>query len=199
MGHGITAILLGGNIEQLLIFSNGSGLLQPSGSIMFGNVGIALVSAGGLLAPPLFGAWFIISSRNYKDSHYTLIFLGLILIGSVMFWVRSTFGVVAVILWALAILWLCFNTSKLVQGFCVQFLGVQAGISSFHQIDYMFMNEAVVNGERFTSDTGQIAKQLFLPHWFWAFVIIAITFWLLYTSFRIAYKDEIPKTITEKK
>ncbi|MBF2056211.1 MAG: hypothetical protein IGQ45_03085 [Cyanobacterium sp. T60_A2020_053] len=25
-------------------------------------------------------------------------------------------------------------------------------------------------------DTGQIAKQLFLPHWFWAMVIMAINF-----------------------
>ena len=190
MGHGLTAILLGGNFNKLMIFSNGSGLAQHSGGLWLGRVGRALVSAGGLLAPPLFGAWFILSSRKYKSSHYTLMFLGLIILTSVLLWVRSIFGIFSMILWGMAILWLSFKTSKEIQGFCVQFLGVQAGISSFHQINYMLMNEAVINGRRLTSDTGQIAKQLFLPHWFWASLIIAITAWLLYTSFRIAYKDE---------
>ena len=190
MGHGLTAILLGGNFNKLMIFSNGSGLAQHSGGLWLGRVGRALVSAGGLLAPPLFGAWFILSSRKYKSSHYTLMFLGLIILTSVLLWVRSIFGIFSMILWGMAILWLSFKTSKEIQGFCVQFLGVQAGISSFHQINYMLMNEAVINGRRLTSDTGQIAKQLFLPHWFWASLIIAITAWLLYTSFRIAYKED---------
>jgi hypothetical protein len=53
----------------------------------------------------------------------------------------------------------------------------------------MFMNKGVINGEQFVSDTGQIAQQLFLPHWFWAFLIIAITFGLLYSAFCIAYAD----------
>lgn len=192
MGHGVTAMLLGGNFEKLLVYSNGSGLAYHSGSLFFGRFGRALVSAGGLLAPPIVGAWFIISSRNYKHSHYTLMALGSVLLLSVLLWVRSIFGVVAMILWGLGILWVSLNTSKQVQGFAVQFLGVQASISSFHQIDYMFMNKAVIDGQQFVSDTGQIAQQLFLPHWFWAFLIIAITFWLLYSAFRIAYADNEP-------
>jgi hypothetical protein len=52
------------------------------------------------------------------------------------------------------------------------------------------MNKAVIDGQQMVSDTGQIAQQLFLPHWFWAFLIIAITFGLLYFSFRIAYLDD---------
>jgi hypothetical protein len=190
MGHGLTAMLLGGNFEKLLIYSNGSGLAYPSGNIWFGRLGLALISAGGLLAPPIVGSWLIISSRNYKGSHYTLMFLGSILLLSVLFWVRSIFGIVAIIFWGLGILWVSLNTSKEIQGFAVQFLGVQASISSFHQINYMFMNKGVINGQQFVSDTGQIAQQLFLPHWFWAFLIIAITFGLLYCAFHIAYADK---------
>jgi len=52
------------------------------------------------------------------------------------------------------------------------------------------MNKAVISGQQMVSDTGQIAQQLFLPHWFWAFLIIAITFWLLYSAFCIAYADK---------
>jgi len=190
MGHGLTAMLLGGNFEKLLVYSNGSGVAYHSGSLFLDRFGRALVSAGGLLAPPIVGAWFIISSRNYKHSHYTLMVLGSVLLLSVLLWVRSIFGIVAMILWGLGILWVSLNTSKQIQGFAVQFLGVQASISSFHQIDYMFMNKAVIDGQQMVSDTGQIAQQLFLPHWFWAFVIIAITFSLLYSAFSIAYADK---------
>jgi hypothetical protein len=189
MGHGLTAMLLGGKFEKLLVYSNGSGLAYHSGSLFLGRFGRALISAGGLLGPPIVGAWFIISSRNYKHSHYTLMFLGSVLLLSVILWVRSIFGIFAMSLWGIAILWLSLKESTKIQGFAVQFLGVQASISSFHQIDYMFMNKAVIDGQQMVSDTGQIAQQLFLPHWFWAFLIIAITFGLLYSAFCIAYLD----------
>ena len=189
MGHGLTAILLGGNFEKLIINSNGSGVAFHSGSLFLGRIGRALVSAGGLLGPAIAGCLFILSSRRFKTSHYTLMFLGCFLIVSVVLWVRSAFGIVAMLLWGLAIVALSYKAPKELQGFAIQFLGVQASISCYHQIDYLFMNQAVVGGRLMTSDTGQIAKQLFLPHWFWGILIIIISLFLLYQSIVITYKD----------
>ncbi|BAQ65817.1 M50 family metallopeptidase [Geminocystis sp. NIES-3709] len=190
MGHGLTAMLLGGNFQKLVLFSNGSGVAYHSGHLFLGRIGRALVSAGGLLGPAIAGSLFIISSRRYKTAHYTLMFLGCFLLISVLLWVRSFFGIIAITLWGLGIIYLSYKTDKEVQGFAIQFLGVQAIISCYHQIGYLFMNNAVINGRYMTSDTGQIAKQLFLPHWFWAILIIIATILLLFYSLRIAYFDE---------
>ncbi|MEW6280763.1 MAG: M50 family metallopeptidase, partial [Candidatus Eremiobacterota bacterium] len=50
MGHGLTAIAVGGKIESLSLFADGSGLARST--FPEGWWREALVSAGGLLGPP---------------------------------------------------------------------------------------------------------------------------------------------------
>ncbi|MFW6358640.1 MAG: M50 family metallopeptidase [Chroococcales cyanobacterium] len=191
MGHGLTAIAFGGDFERLVLFSNGSGVAYHSGSLFLGRIGRAMVAAGGPLGPAIAGSFFIISSRRYKEAHFCLIFLGCLLIASVLLWVRSLFGIVAILLWGLTILAIALKAPQWLQGWTIQFLGVQACISIYHSIDYLLMNQASIGGRIRISDTGQIAKQLFLPHWFWASLIIALSIYLLWKSIAIAY--QLPK------
>ncbi len=189
MGHGLTALLLGGNFHKLVIFPNGSGFAVHSGALFLGRVGRALVAAGGPLGPAFAGGLFIISSRRYKNAQICLIFLGSLLLLSVLLWVRSLFGIVAISLWGAGVLFIGLKTPRWVQGWAIQFLGVQAIISTYHQRGYLFMNKAVVGGRMIVSDTGQIAQALFLPHWFWACLIILICVLIFVQSLRIAYRD----------
>ena len=187
MGHGLTAMLLGGNFEKLLIFPNGSGVASNSGSLFLGRIGRALVAAGGPMGPAIVGAGLILSSRRHQNAHYTLMFLGCFLILSVLFWIRSVFGIIAISLWGLTLIWMSLKTNPWWQVWMIQFMGVQAIVSVYHQVDYLFMNQVIIGGQQMFSDTGQIARQLFLPHWFWAILIIIISFWLLVQSLRMAY------------
>src|SRR3954466_10910398 len=56
MGHGVTALVLGGRFTELRIFSNASGWAAASASAGWRD---AMVAAGGLLAPPFVGAVMI--------------------------------------------------------------------------------------------------------------------------------------------
>lgn len=188
MGHGLTAILLGGNFHKLLIYPNGNGIAQHSGSLFLGPIGRALVAAGGLMGPPIAGAAFIVASRRFKTAHYSLMFLGGILLLSVLLWVRSSFGLVAISLLGITILAIALKTPNWLQGFVIQLLGVQACINTFHQLDYMFTRSATIGGRQMLSDTGQIAKQLLLPYWFWGGLIAAASLILLVQSLRMAYR-----------
>jgi hypothetical protein len=188
MGHGLTAILLGGNFQKLLIYSNGSGIAQHSGSVFMGRIGRALVAAGGLMGPPIAGAAFIVASRRFKTAHYSLMFLGVMLLLSVLLWVRSSFGLAAISILGILILGIAMKSPRWLQGFAIQFLGVQACVSTFHQLDYVFTPAAVIGGRQMLSDTGQIARQLLLPYWFWGGLIAAISLILLVQSLRIAYR-----------
>ncbi len=190
MGHGLTALLLGGEFKKLLIFTNGSGLAFHSGSLLFGRVGRALVVAGGPIGPTIAGAAFILASRRFKTAHYGLMFLGCLLMVSALLWVRSLFGLIVIPLWGLTILAIALKTPSWVQGGLIQFLGVQACVSTFHQLDYLFMSHAVIAGQARLSDTGRIAEQLLLPYWFWAGLITVISLLLLVQCLRLAYRSQ---------
>ncbi len=186
MGHGLAAIFLGGNFHQLKIFPNGSGVAYHSGRLFLGPIGRAFVAAAGLMGPPIAGAILILASRSFKTASISLKVLGGFLLFSVLIWVRSLFGIVAILLLGLIILGIGIKGNRWFQGFSIQFLGVQACISTYHQLDYLFTATA---GPLGVSDTGQIQRQLLLPYWFWGGLIAVASLVLLVQSLRIAYKQ----------
>ncbi|WP_414621440.1 M50 family metallopeptidase [Calothrix sp. CCY 0018] len=186
MGHGLAAIFLGGNFQQLKIFPNGSGVAYHSGRLFLGPIGRAFVAAAGLMGPPIAGAILILASRSFKTASLSLKILGGFLLFSVLIWVRSLFGIVAILLLGLIILGIGIKGNRWFQGFSIQFLGVQACISTYHQLDYLFTATA---GPLGVSDTGQIQRQLLLPYWFWGGLIAVASLVLLVQSLRIAYKQ----------
>lgn len=185
MGHGLTAILTGGRFESLLLFPNGSGLAYHSGGGAFWN---PLVAAGGLLGPPIAGALFILSGRNPKSSRRMLVILGLALLFSTLIWVRSLFGWIILPVVGLLTLAIAFKAGESWRQVYVQFLGVQACISTYRQLDYLFMPAANVGGQQLLSDTGQIAAGWLLPYWFWGTLIALTSLVLLVASMRHAYR-----------
>ncbi|MEO0844698.1 MAG: M50 family metallopeptidase, partial [Cyanobacteria bacterium J06643_5] len=93
---------------------------------------------------------------------------------------------VAILLLGLIILGIGIKGNRWFQGFSIQFLGVQACISTYNQLDYLFTPTA---GPLGVSDTGQIQQQLLLPYWFWGGLIAVASLVILVQSLRIAYKQ----------
>ncbi|MEL6460017.1 MAG: M50 family metallopeptidase [Cyanobacteria bacterium J06636_27] len=188
MGHGLAAILLGGDFLKLEIFANGSGRATYTydSRLFLGSIGRAIVAAAGLLGPPIAGAILILASRSFKTASLSLKILGGFLLFSVLIWVRSVFGIVAILFLGLIILGIGIKGNRWFQGFSIQFLGVQACVSTYNQLDYLFSPTA---GPLGVSDTGQIQQQLLLPYWFWGGLIAVASLVILVQSLRIAYKQ----------
>jgi hypothetical protein len=186
MGHGLAAILLGGQFQQLQIFPNGSGVAFHSGALFLGPIGQAIVAAAGPMGPPIAGAILILASRKFKTASLSLKILGGFLILSTLIWVRSLFGLVAIPLIGLIILGIAFKAPRWLQGFAIQFLGVQACVSTYLQLNYLFSASA---GPGLHSDSAQIQQQLFLPYWFWGGLMAIASFVILVQSLRIAYRS----------
>ncbi|WP_338760787.1 M50 family metallopeptidase [Bernardetia sp. ABR2-2B] len=182
MGHGLMALLWGGNFNNLEMFSNGSGFARITYG---GSIAGAFVSAAGLMSPPIIGAILIMAGRTQKGSKIAMGILGAALLLSVVIWVRSVFGVVAVGLWGAAIMTCAFKLPTSYKPFLVQFLGIQAWASAFVSLDYMFSDNA---GSLGVSDTQSIANHLFLPYWFWGGVIALFAVFMLLVSLKIAFK-----------
>ena len=89
MGHGLTALALGGRFSSLDIYANASGLALTTSN---GPWQSGVVAMGGLLAPPLVGAALLAISRGPKRAQAILIALAVALVASLAIWVRSTTG-----------------------------------------------------------------------------------------------------------
>lgn len=186
MGHGLMALLLGGQFQKLQIFSNGSGVATYAIRTSLGPVGHGLVAAAGPMGPPLAGAALILASRSFTAASLSLKILGSFLLISTLIWVRSLFGLVAIPLLGLIILLISLRASRWVQGVAIQFLGVQACVSTYHQLDYLFSYTA---GPLGLSDTAQMQRYLLLPYWFWGGLMAIASLIILVQSLRVAYRS----------
>jgi hypothetical protein len=186
MAHGLAAMALGGGFSKLQVFQDGSGLASYTGPLWFGRIGNAIVAAAGPLGPPIAGAGLIISSRSVKAASFALKALGIIMLLSTIVWVRSIFGLVAIPLIGLGVLAVAHKGSERARAFAVQFLGVQACISAYRQVDYLFTYSA---GPLGISDTGQMQQALFLPYWVWGALLTAASALILFASLRAAYRS----------
>jgi len=116
----------------------------------------------------------------------SLMLLAIVLLVSTLIWVRSPFGLAAIPTIGLAVLGIALKGSERVQGFAVQFLGVQACVSTYRQVGYLFSYSA---GSLGISDTAQMQKALVLPYWFWGGLIAIFSAVILAQSLRVAYRS----------
>ncbi|MEH2385993.1 MAG: M50 family metallopeptidase [Nostoc sp.] len=187
MGHGLMALLLGGQFEKLEIFSNGSGVATYGIQSSLGPIVPAIIAAAGPMGPPIAGAALILASRSFRAATLCLKILGSFLLFSTLIWVRSWFGLLAIPLLGLIILGIALKAPRWAQGFVIQFLGVQACVSTYHQLDYLFSQSA---GPLGLSDTAQMQRYLLLPYWFWGGLMAIASLVILVQSLRVAYRSK---------
>jgi hypothetical protein len=192
MGHGLTSLMLGGHFDRLEIFSNGSGLAYTAirGAFVSKELESALVAAGGLIAPPIFGTMFMVAGRNSKMASITLAVFSVALLASLAIWVRSVYGLGVIGAIAFMLSLLAFTGWATVKQFCIQFLGVQAILNTYQQINYLFTEKVEIDGKAMLSDTGNIAANLMLPYWFWGGAILFFSVLMLLISYKIAYSEK---------
>jgi type IV secretory pathway TrbD component len=120
----------------------------------------------------------ILFSLRPKWSRLGLTGMAVVMLLSALIWIRTLFGVSLIALLALVLLLIRFKGTDRWHSLTLQFIGVQASISVFLSIDYLFTEKVRVSGRLVYSDTGQIAAALFLPYWFWAILLTGLTLWL---------------------
>lgn len=173
LGHGLTALLLGGRFEELTLYLDGSGVAAWRGN--FGPIRRAAVAAGGLVGPAFFGAGLFVVSRRIS-ARIVLIALTVFTAVVMVFFANPGFTVVALGVMATAVLTVARWSPRTGAPFLVQLLALQLGLSVFRDLDYMFSPGGEVGGKLIRSDTAAIAEALFLPYWFWGALTAALSF-----------------------
>jgi hypothetical protein len=184
MGHGLVAILAGGSFNRLEIFQNLGGTAYSSG---VGSLGRVFVSAGGLLGPALAGGVIIILGARESTARWVLAGLAIVLVASLVLFVRNAFGWASLALIAAALGGIAIYGPEVVKIFTAQLIGIQFCFASWGTLDYMFTRDFRRDGQVINSDTQEIAEVLLLPYWFWGGLIALLSFAIMASSFYVAW------------
>lgn len=191
MGHGLMALAMGGELWQLRLNPDGSGVAGYTLGADAGVFAKALIAMSGPLGPPLAGMLFIVAGRSPGAARWTLLLLGGMLLLSGLLWVHSAFGLVAVAGLGLGMFWLALRSSVGIRAFAIQFLGVQACLSTWRQVGYLFKDYVTVEGNLMASDTMQIQQNLWLPYWLWGLLLALASIALLVIGLGLAYRPQL--------
>lgn len=186
MGHGLAAMAVGYDFQRLEIYPDGSGVALSLVPLDGSRLAAALVAAAGPVGPALAGAGLIMASRRERGTHWALGILGAALLLSTLVWVRSITGWLVLVPAGLVILGIAVRAGAETQRLVLQVLGVQAAVSMYQHLGYLFSQGGRIGGVPQRSDTQAIADVLLLPYWFWGAAITALTAIMLWRAFRYA-------------
>ncbi len=173
LGHGISAVLMGGSFHEFLMWPDGSGVAVHAGH--YSGIQRAVVSAGGLVGPAIGAALGLICARGARSSRVFLAILGVGLILAEILVVRNTFGLVFVAAVAAVCLFLSLKASKEAAQIGVMFLSVQLALAVFSRSDYLFTDVAMTSKGPMPSDVAHMASALGGPYWLWGGVCAAFS------------------------
>lgn len=165
LGHGLTAVVMGGDFQTLQMFADGSGVASWAGN--GGRVQQAMVAAGGLVGPAIAAALLLLVGSRPRGARFALGFLGVALLVTTALLVRNPFGVAFIAGIGLIALAIAIRAPVGVAQATLVFASVQLALACFSRSDYLFTAVAETSAGPMPSDVAQIADALFLPYWFW--------------------------------
>ena len=187
MGHGLTALVLGGRFSSLDVFANGSGRADTASSHLWQS---GLVSAGGLLAPPIAGAVLLATSRGPRRARILLAGLCVAILVSLAIWVRSLTGWLALPVVAAVLAYVVRRTSPRKTMIFAQLIGVVLAIDTVSGSGYLFSAEVKVDGELRPSDITNVAKAFGGSYVSWGLLLAAVSFALLAFGLTMAWRGD---------
>jgi hypothetical protein len=194
MGHGLTALALGGRFHELSIFANGAGWAQYWISRGLPD---ALVSLGGLLAPPIVGALILAFVHGPRRARVVLGLLAIALIVSIALYVRSFTGLVAMPLVAIALGWAAgpgFSSRPERRVILCQALGVILALDTLtRMVGYVFEDAVTIDGRVRTSDIANVAHELGGHYVLWGIAVTVVAIGMLALGLWIAWRRPAPR------
>jgi len=185
MGHGLTAVFLGGSFQRLAMWANGSGLAEID-IAGFGRVSEGLTLAGGRVGPSVAAAICFFLGRTGRGARACLWGLAALLLLAEILLVRNLFGFVGLL--AAACFLAASRLSLAGAQLAVVFAGVQLALAVFSRADCLFARAAINPSGAFPSDVVQMQRVLLLPYWFWGAACGAFSVAVLLAGLRIYWR-----------
>ena len=185
MGHGVVAMIVGGEFRKMEIYQNLGGVAfstRPDNA-----VAQVLISASGLLGPAVVGGFIIVLGSSPRAGRWVLEILGILLVVSAIIWIRNPFGLISIGALGVVLFLVGYFANHLIELCVVQFVGIRLCLESVSDLDYMFTRQFERNGQVMLSDTQKIAEHLLLPYWVWGIIIAGLSLAILCFAFYLAW------------
>jgi len=192
LGHGLAALVTGGDFLRFVIFADGSGLAYTAGGWRL------VVIPAGYLGAALFGAVLIMLGRSYRWSR-----IAMAIIGAAMMLLSLRYGVptiftgqflggllttVSGVIFGAIFLWVALKASPGWIIFLLHVVAIRAGLTAFSDIITVIgLSAGLVGAPR--SDAQSMAELIFVPAVIWAvmwaiaaLVLIGGAIWLTWIA-----------------
>ncbi|MFT7625898.1 MAG: hypothetical protein ACI9WU_005089 [Myxococcota bacterium] len=185
--HGLAALILGGSIDQLEIFADGTGLARTYRPVS--RFATAWVASAGYVGTSVIGALMLWLRRKKGAGRFGLTFLGLAMVISAVLFVRNRFGLLSVLGIGVMLIGAGWYLQERFSGLIYTFVAATCCLNAFTSIKVLFSANLVVDGQPVGgSDAHTVAEALWLPHWFWASLWIALGLVLMFLVLRSPLK-----------
>jgi hypothetical protein len=175
MGHGLSALIAGGEFDSLAIYRDASGLAHAYASRGWPE---AFVCIGGLLAPPFLGSVLIATVHGPRRARIVLGLIAAALVLSLVVWVRSTAGLVAMPIVAILLGWAAgpgFKDAPERRVIVAQVLAVVLALDTLtRMVHYVFTTSVDFDGKPTPSDIQIIEDNLGGSYVLWGLAICVI-------------------------
>jgi hypothetical protein len=164
LGHGIAALIAGGEFSSFELFTDGSGVATTG---VDGRFARAFVSAGGLVGPSIAAVLLFVLGKTPDRARFGLSLIAGALLAALPLIVRNLFGGFFVVTVAALCAVIAWRGSPLFSQLTLVFGGTQLALSVYSRGDYLFTPVAATSFGTLPSDVAQISEALLLPYWFW--------------------------------
>jgi hypothetical protein len=199
MGHGVTAVMVGGGFDRLEIFADASGLAYTSHPASAHALG-AWISLGGLVAPPIVGAIVLGTARGPRRAQIVLVTFAIALLASLAIWVRSIAGFVSVPIVAAVIVTFVRWGGPSERMFLAQFVGLRLALDTLGRgMDYIFTDSVTIAGLKRASDIASVAEGFGGPRILWSMIVGAFCLACVVTGLVLAWRRHGGRAANERR
>jgi hypothetical protein len=165
--HALMTVLVGGRVSSVTIQPDTSGLTYSL--VPATRTARALVASAGYLGAALVGCLLMAATRVERRARTILYGVGAFMLLTVAIWMRNVFGIVVVLAWGGALIWIA-RRRRMANAlrFLLSLLAVQVALNSVYDIRVLFL----VDGP---SDAATMARLFLLPAPFWAALWMAMS------------------------
>jgi len=171
--HGLAALLVGGGVQELFVYKDGSGLAYcyTAGK----NWQRAFVSSGGYTGTALLGGLLLLFRRTRRGPTIGLIGMGITILITVALWVRNGFAIGVLIAMAVVIILCAWKLQARLVAYLYSFLAATCSFNAITSIKYLFAaGQGYVNGQLVYSDAHTVAEFAGGTYIMWA------TIWMIF-------------------
>jgi hypothetical protein len=176
-GHAAMTVAVGGSVQSITIEPNTSGLTMSR--IPDSRLYAGLVASSGYLGASVVGCLLLASTRVHRWAHRILYAIGVLMLLSLVAWMRSVFSFAVVLAWGAALVMFARRGNGAAAQFLLGFLAIQVALNAVFDIRVLFFIPGA------PSDAQSMAGLFPAPAAVWAslwmaasLALLALTIWV---------------------